>query len=86
MPSGFTFASNQSHEKINYYCCKGRIRTSTGQLDARQRARAGGQPQSTLPLSCYPYPRDKRAWLPISSPHNLVIRYLLVVPQMPSIS
>jgi hypothetical protein len=56
--------------------CKGRIRTSTGQLDARQRARAGGQPQSTLPLSCNPYPRDKRAWLPISSPHNVNLKKL----------
>ena len=40
-------------------CCKGRIRTSTGQLAARQSARAGGQPPKYLafiPLS--PPPRQ----------------------------
>ena len=59
-------------------CCRGRDRTSTGQLVVAQSSvvdpgrsdfhRNG----SMLYLSCYPHPRDKRACLPkISSPHSI---------------
>jgi len=32
-----------------------------------------------LRLSRNPHPRDKRAWLPISSPHNLMIKQNLLL-------
>lgn len=52
--------------------CRGRIRTSTGQL-APAHKKLSGQPHAGLAasimpgLSCDPHPRDKRACLPVSS-------------------
>jgi hypothetical protein len=52
------------------YSCRGRDRTSTRQLAIAQSSVVDpGRPDfhrngSTLRLSCYPHPRDKRACLP----------------------
>lgn len=56
--------------------CRGRIRTSTGQL-APAHKKFSGQPHpgqaGIMPgLSCTPHPRDKRACLPVSSLYSVV--------------
>ena len=54
-----------------YFCCERRIRTFT-------RGLANEQIWWSIPaklirsLSHIPHPRDKRAWLPVSSPHSII--------------
>jgi hypothetical protein len=58
-----------------FFAVGGGVEPPTVQLATIQRL--GGQPQSTrvgiiLRLSCYHHPRDRRAWLPVSSSYNRV--------------
>ena len=56
------------------YCCKRRIRTFTRRLAKAQELISSGQSSlNTLCLSRNPHPRDRRAWLPISTPHIVVV-------------
>ncbi len=50
--------------------CKGRSRTFTRWLALVQK-KDSGQPV-ILRLSQIPHPRDRRAWLPVSSPHSVI--------------
>ncbi len=49
------------------FCCKGRIRTSTGRL-------ASLKINFETDFFRLPYPRDRRAWLPVSTPHIVFIK------------
>ena len=64
------FAKNAKAKIAGEKCCRGRDRTSTGQLVVAQSSVVDpGRPDfhrngSMLYLSCFPHPRDKRACLP----------------------
>ena len=60
--------------KLPKKCCRRGSRTAHDEVS--QDTKTGGQPQSaeagiTSRLSLIHHPRDRRAWLPISSPYNI---------------
>ena len=53
-------------------CCERRIRTFTRNLATKQSLNESSLWSTPIwRLSCSPHPRDKRAWLPVSSPHSI---------------